>query len=208
MNLVDNANVVNREQNNYIKNNENIVKHLDSIDYNIISLLALGYDTRQMSSILKISLTTIQRRTKIIFQSEIVIRENRPNFQMLGIEKGLLHTYLSDGQLRNTAEKISKMNGILSTSVHVGNSDIVSEFVYEDSEDLIKIIEAIKQIQGVEKVVWSAEIFKLATNKENIPKLFNKYNNDNIKMKYKKKSRQKRTKKESKSKYKNFKRLE
>lgn len=95
------------------------------------------------------------------------------------------------------------MNGILSTSVHVGNSDIVSEFVYEDSEDLIKIIEAIKQIQGVEKVVWSAEIFKLATNKENIPKLFNKYNNDNIKMKYKKKSRQKRTKKESKSKYKN-----
>lgn len=122
---------------------------------------------------------------------------------MLGIEKGLLHTYLSDGQLRNTAEKISKMNGILSTSVHVGNSDIVSEFVYEDSEDLIKIIEAIKQIQGVEKVVWSAEIFKLPTNKENIPKLFNKYNNDNIKMKYKKKSRQKRTKKESKSKYKN-----
>jgi hypothetical protein len=79
------------------------------------------------------------------------------------------------------------MDGILSVTIHVGNSDIVSEFVYDNSEELVDIVAAIKQIEGVERVVWSEEVFKLLTQKENIMKSFQKYwkentnyNNNNI----------------------------
>src|SRR5215204_570829 len=71
-------------------------------------------------------------------------------------------------------------------SLLVGNSDVVSEFVFDNSEDLIDIIAAIKEIQGVEQVVWSEEIYKIKTAKENVIKSFNKYWKDNNNMNYKK----------------------
>jgi hypothetical protein len=107
--------------------------------------------------------------------------EYQHDFKVLGIKKGLLHTYLSDGHLKRTAEKIAQMEGILSVTIHVGNSDIVSEFVYDNSECLVDIIATIKQIQGVDRVVWSEEIIKLSQHKENVMKSFNKYWNNNSK---------------------------
>ena len=106
--------------------------------------------------------------------------EYKPNFKLLGIAKGLLHVYLRDGQIRRTGQKISEMEGVLSVSIHVGNSDLVSEFVYENSEGLVDIISKIKESEGVDRVLWSEEIFKLTSHKENIMKSFTKYwNNDN-----------------------------
>src|SRR5215213_1173268 len=174
--------------NEAINNNNNYYafNHLDKTDFRIVSLLVIGYDNKKISSTLKIPLSTIQRRTRLILQSEIVTQEYQPNFKMLGIKKGLLHTYLRDGQIRKTAEKISQMEGILSVTIHVGNSDVVSEFVFDNSEDLIDIIAAIKEIQGVEQVVWSEEIYKIKTAKENVIKSFNKYWKDNNNMNYKK----------------------
>ena len=171
---------INNNNNNYAFN------HLDKTDFRIVSLLVIGYDNKKISSTLKIPLSTIQRRTRLILQSEIVTQEYQPNFKMLGIKKGLLHTYLRDGQIRKTAEKISQMEGILSVTIHVGNSDVVSEFVFDNSEDLIDIIAAIKEIQGVEQVVWSEEIYKIKTAKENVIKSFNKYWKDNNNMNHKK----------------------
>jgi len=165
--------------NNNNNNNYYAFNHLDKTDFRIVSLLVIGYDNKKISSTLKIPLSTIQRRTRLILQSEIVTQEYQPNFKMLGIKKGLLHTYLRDGQIRKTAEKISQMEGILSVTIHVGNSDVVSEFVFDNSEDLIDIIAAIKEIQGVEQVVWSEEIYKIKTAKENVIKSFNKYWKDN-----------------------------
>jgi nitrate reductase NapAB chaperone NapD len=168
--------------NEAINNNNSVTNSLDKTDFRIVSLLVLGYDNKKISSTLNIPLSTIQRRTRLILQSELVTQEYQPNFKMLGIKKGLLHTYLRDGKLRKTAEKISEMEGILSVSIHVGNSDIVSEFVYDNSEDLVDIIASIKDIEGVTHIVWSEEIYKLKTHKENILKSFNKYwQNNNIK---------------------------
>lgn len=168
--------------NEAINNNNSVTNSLDKTDFRIVSLLVLGYDNKTISSTLNIPLSTIQRRTRLILQSELVTQEYQPNFKMLGIKKGLLHTYLRDGKLRKTAEKISEMEGILSVTIHVGNSDIVSEFVYDNSEDLVDIIASIKDIEGVTHIVWSEEIYKLKTRKENILKSFNKYlQNNNIK---------------------------
>lgn len=182
MGYLTNMEIANEE----ITNNYNdIQSQMDKTDFRIISLLVLGYDNKKISSTLKIPLSTIQRRTRRILLSEIVKLEYIPNFKMLGIKKGLLHTYLRDGQLRKTAEKISEMEGILSVTIHVGNSDVVSEFVYENSEDLVDIIAQIKQIKGVQQVVWSEEISKLPSHKENIMRSFKKYweNNTNYKSK-------------------------
>ncbi|HJT86018.1 MAG TPA: Lrp/AsnC family transcriptional regulator [Nitrososphaeraceae archaeon] len=153
--------------------------HMDDIDFRIVSLMVLGKDNKEISFTLKIPLSTIQRRTRRILQSGMVKVEYQPNFKLLGIAKGMLHTYLRNGKLRTTAEKISEMEGILSCSIHVGNSDIVSEFVYEDSEDLVDIIAEIKELEGVDRVLWSEEIFKLTSHKDNIMKSFNKYWNNN-----------------------------
>ena len=182
-------NIVNEEENHKSTDND-ISPSFDKTDYRVISLLVLGYDNKKISSTLKVPLSTIQRRTRIILLSGIVTLEYTPNFKMLDIKKGLLHTYLRDGKLRKTAEKISEMEGILSVTLHVGNSDIVSEFVYDNSEELVDIIAAIKEIEGVDKVMWSEEIFKLPRHKENIMKSFKKYwTNNNHNTNYKNDSR-------------------
>ena len=64
---------------------------------------------------------------------------------------------------------------------------------------MIDIIAAIKQIQGVDRVVWSAEIFKFPINNIKIPKLFNKYNTADTNIKHKKTNKQKRKKIKNKS---------
>lgn len=155
------------------------IQSLDNTDFRIISLLVLGQNNKEISSTLKVPLSTIQRRTRKIMQSGIVKVEYTPNFKLLGIKKGFLHSYLNDGHLRQTGEKISKIDGTLSASIHVGNSDIVSEFVYENSDDLVDAMAEIKQIEGVERILWSEEVFKFPVHKENMMKSFNKYWKDN-----------------------------
>ena len=166
---------------NHKDNAVNFLSQMDKTDFKIISLMVLGQDNKQISSTLKIPLSTIQRRTRRILQSELVKIEYQPNFKLLGIAKGMLHVYLHDGQLRRTSQKISEMEGILWTSIHVGNSDVVSEFVYENSEDLVDIIGEIKQSEGVDRVLWSEEVIKLPSHRENVIKSFQKYwqNNNN-----------------------------
>ncbi len=151
----------------------------DKVDFKIITLLILGYDNKKISSTLKIPLSTIQRRTRIILLSKIINQEYIPNFKILGIKKGILHIYLRDGSLKQRVETISKLDGVLSVSIHVGNSDIVAEFVYDNSECLVDIISEIKHMQGIEKVNWSEEIYKVPPSKENVLKSLKKYWTDN-----------------------------
>ena len=63
---------------------------------------------------------------------------------------------------------------MLSSSVHVGNSDIVAEFVYEDSEQLLDTIVKIKRLESVERVLWSEEVFTIAVDPNNIVRSFKK----------------------------------
>jgi hypothetical protein len=151
------------------------------VDFKIITLLVLGYDNKKISLTLNIPLSTTQRRTRIILHSKVITQEYIPNFKILGIKKGMLHIYLRDGSLKQIANTISKLDGILSVSMHVGNSDIVAEFVYDNSECLVDIISEIKHMQGIEKVLWSEEIYKVSASKENMLKSFKKYWTENHK---------------------------
>ena len=154
---------------------------LDDLDFRIISLLITGHENKNISDVLKVPLSTIQRRVRNIMMSGIVTMKILPNFKRLGIKKGLIHIYLRNGDIKESTSRVAKMNGFLSASVHVGNSDIVGDFVYEDSEQLVDAISDIKHMDGVDRVLWSEEIFKLPSHKENIIKSFQKYwqNNKN-----------------------------
>ena len=106
----------------------------------------LGSDNKNISSTLHIALSTIQRRRRSILFTKIINRDFTPNCQILGISKVLLHIYLSDGKLRETAEKISEMEGIISVSLHIGNSDILAVFVYVNADSIVDIISSIKKM--------------------------------------------------------------
>ncbi|HET8793794.1 MAG TPA: hypothetical protein VFM31_08370, partial [Nitrososphaeraceae archaeon] len=47
----------------------------------------------------------------------------------------------------------------LSVSVHVGNSDLVALFVYRESKDLVETMGEIKEIEGVDRILWSEEVY-------------------------------------------------
>jgi len=150
------------------------LKTLDIVDYKIIALLVTGDDNKEISSKLHIPLSTIQRRTREILMNGIVRIRFEPNFRRLGIKKGLLHVYLTNGDIKEIVTKVSKMDGILSSSVHVGNSDVVGEFVYEDSEQLVDTISHLKHLDGVSRVLWSEEVYSVPVNADNVLSSFKK----------------------------------
>jgi DNA-binding Lrp family transcriptional regulator len=80
----------------------------------------------------------------------------------------MIHIYLKDGDMKSIAEKISNMEGITSVSIHIGNSDIVADFVYRDSEQIIEIVSSIKRLDGVDKAVWSEEVYVLPISQRNL----------------------------------------
>lgn len=147
---------------------------LDKIDYKIISLLIPGFENKEISKELGIPLSTVQRRTRNIIRNGLVEVRIQPNFRKIGVKKGLLHVYIRTGEIKESAQEISKLDGVLNSSVHVGNSDVVAEFVYEDSEQLIDTIIKIKRLENVERVLWSEEVFTIPVDADNIVRSFKK----------------------------------
>ncbi len=141
---------------------------LDKLDYQILNLMILGVENKAISDELRTPLSTIQRRTRILLRSGYVNHTFQPNYKKLGLKKGLLHVYLRTGDMKKVAEDLLSSDGIMSAGVHVGNSDIVGEFVYEDSEQLVDLISHVKSIDGVDRVVWSEEVFLLAGKKHSM----------------------------------------
>jgi Lrp/AsnC family transcriptional regulator, regulator for asnA, asnC and gidA len=154
--------------NNNNHNNKSV--NIDNIDKKIIELLIANHDNSFISQQLAIPLSTIQRRTRKLFEKEIISIKVELNYEKLGYKRGLLHIYLKKGQLDKIGKIVVEKRGMLSVSVHVGNSDLVALFVYRDSKDLIETMTNIKEIEGVERVLWSEEVYFIPSPQQN--KLF------------------------------------
>src|ERR687890_432070 len=157
-----------RINNNNHHNNKLV--NIDIIDKKIIELLLANHDNSFISQKLDIPLSTIQRRTRKLFEKEIISTKVELNYEKLGYKRGLLHIYLKKGQLDKIGQIVVEKRGMLSVSVHVGNSDLVALFVYRNSKDLIETMTNIKEIEGVERVLWSEEVYFIPSPPEN--KLF------------------------------------
>jgi DNA-binding Lrp family transcriptional regulator len=136
--------------------------------------MTLGLDNKAISKDLKTPLSTIQRRTRILLRLGYVSQVFQPNYKKLGLKKGLLHVYIRNGEMKKVAEDLLSNDGIMSAGVHVGNSDIVGEFVYEDSEQLVDLISQVKEMERVDRVVWSEEVFLLPGKKQSMVSVLNR----------------------------------
>jgi DNA-binding Lrp family transcriptional regulator len=141
---------------------------LDKHDYQILNLLTQGADNKAIAEKLRIPLSTIQRRSRILLREGYVKQIFQPNYKKLGLKKGLLHVYIRTGNIKEMAEELLSREGIMSAGIHVGNSDIVGEFVYEDSEQLVDLISHVKEVNSVDRVVWSEEVFLLQGKEHSI----------------------------------------
>lgn len=138
---------------------------IDDIDMRVIELLTFGFNNKQISAKLKIPLSTTQRRTRKLFEKGLIVTRTEPNYEKLGFKRGLIHIYLSKGEIESVGLAISKMKGIISASVHVGNSDIVGFFIYRNTWQLLKMTSDVKKVPGVEKIMWSEEVYSIPIDK-------------------------------------------
>jgi DNA-binding Lrp family transcriptional regulator len=134
---------------------------LDELDIKIILLLVSGSNNKEISQSIKIPLSTVQRRTRRIFEKGIVRNRVEPNYNVLGLSKGLLHVYVNGKDAREVATGLARLEGIVEVSLHIGNSDVVGQIIYKDSNDILQAISEAKKIDGVERVVWSEEVMSV-----------------------------------------------
>ena len=135
-----------------------MISNIDESDIQIIKLLIKGNNNKEISSKLHIPLSTVQRRTKRILKQELVITTTHLNRCKFGYRTGLIHVYCSDKNIQQTAKKMLEFAGVTSVEIHIGNSDILADFAYKESKDLYDVILKIKQIRGIERVIWSERI--------------------------------------------------
>jgi DNA-binding Lrp family transcriptional regulator len=129
-----------------------------------------GLTNKQIAIKLKAPLSTIQRRTRKLIQKGMVTIKADVNLEMMGFKRGLIHVYISNGNVDQIARKISMLDPIESVEIHIGNSDMIGNVIYNESKQLLQTISDIKKVEGVVKIVWSEEVYNV---KENNNKLVN-----------------------------------
>jgi Lrp/AsnC family transcriptional regulator for asnA, asnC and gidA len=119
-----------------------------------------GKSNKEISQYLSIPLSTIQRRTRHLFASGIIISRVKLDYEKLGYKTGLLHIYLKNGNINAIAKRINELEGVTSIEIHIGNSDILTNVVYKDGKKLLLLVSEIKNFDGVERIVWSERVYR------------------------------------------------
>ncbi len=145
-----------------------LANEIDKIDVKILDLFTQNQNNKQIASALKIPLSTIQRRVRKLVEKGFVVSKNYIDFTKFGFKSGSIHIYLEDGNIDGILEKVSRLTGVRSLEVHIGNSDIIAGVVYKEGRELLKIITSIKKMEGVEKIMWSERIFEYTLSGNNI----------------------------------------
>ena len=145
------------------RNDTKAALKLDDLDLRIIASLVAGKSNKLISDELRIPLSTIQRRTRTLFEKGAVNNIIEPNFARLGLRKGVVHLYVDNADTSAIASKLAGVPGITSVAIHIGNSDIVGNIIYRDSHEVLNIIASCKHIDGVTKVIWSEEVYSMTS---------------------------------------------
>lgn len=146
----------------------NLTTGIDKIDVQILELLVQNHNNKHLSKTLRIPLSTIQRRVRKLGEKDFVKSKNHINFTKFGFKSGSIHIYLDDGNYDAILSKVSKLKGVTSLEVHIGNSDIIAGVVYKEGRKLLDTIASIKKMEGVERIVWSERIYDYSLPDNNI----------------------------------------
>ncbi len=143
---------------------DNVIAKIDGIDNEIIALLLVGKNNKQISTKIKIPLSTVQRRVRKLIADELITFNSQINFERFGFKVGMLHIYLLDGDFVKISEKLKDLEGITSVEIHIGNSDLIAHVVYKHSMDLLELIGKVKSFEKIEKIVWSERIYRIQSD--------------------------------------------
>ena len=146
----------------------NLSEGIDKIDIQILDLLTENHSNKHISKTLRIPLSTIQRRVRRLIEKGFVTSKSFIDFTKFGFKSGSLHIYLKNGNVNSILDKASGIKGVTGLEVHIGNSDIIARVVYKDGHDLLDIITKIKNMEGIERIVWSEHIFDHPITSNNV----------------------------------------
>jgi DNA-binding Lrp family transcriptional regulator len=134
---------------------------LDALDVQILDLMVTGDRSKEIAQRINRPLSTVQRRMRQLFESGAVSPSIDLNYGKLGLKKGQLSVYVSNGNIGEIASKLTQIQGVLDVSIHIGNSDVIVMFMYKNSSHLLEFTSSVRDILGVERVVWSEELYRL-----------------------------------------------
>jgi DNA-binding Lrp family transcriptional regulator len=139
---------------------------MDGLDIAILNLMLSDRDSKSIAEELEKPPSMVQRRIRHLVVHGLVKNATELNYAKLGFKKGFLHVYLQDGNIRSTAKQLLDFDGILEVAIHIGNSDLIGEFVFTESRQVLDLITNAKKMDGVERVVWSEEVEVIRKNVE------------------------------------------
>ena len=83
-----------------------------------------------MSTMLGISLSTVQRRLKDLIQKGVLVSKFHVDYEKIGYRTGLIHIFKMKGNSNEAVKAISKLKGITSIENHIGESHILVGVYY------------------------------------------------------------------------------
>jgi hypothetical protein len=137
-------------------------REIDQLDIELVSLLLKGYTNKQIADTTDNPLSTIQRRTRLIFERGLATSKIEPDYAKLGFRKGFLALRLKGGKVQSIAERLQNVEGIISVSANIGTFPIFCTIVYKDVTDLWIILSTIQEHENVKEVLWSEEVYNFS----------------------------------------------
>ena len=146
---------------------EKITRHqrkIDEVDLELIDLLQQGYDNKRIAKTMDSPLSTVQRRTRLIFENGLASSRVEADYAKIGYKKGFLVICPKGCKISKIIEILQKISGIISISANIGNFPIICTIVYRNTEELYELISKVQELDNVKDVLWSEEIYHVTTN--------------------------------------------
>lgn len=145
---------------------------ISSIDRKILKILLspdVGKSTKSMSAKLGIPVTTVRRRRKRLERDFLKIHYVL-DIEKFGWRRVDFFISIRHGMINTVASKLMSLNDITYIGKSIGEHtiDLRVESIVKDNNVLLDLLEKIKEMEGVEDVLWS-EIVSIVGQKISIP---------------------------------------
>ena len=134
---------------------------LDKTSINIVNELLLDPDIKSsdIARRLRIPLSTVQRRRANLESSSILRKAYNLDLARLGWREAELLVTVQKGMCRNIANQILTgfKNNVKSCTLRIGDPEVnvAADIIYRNSPELLKIVDAVKNMDFVSFVEWS-----------------------------------------------------
>ncbi len=141
---------------------------MDELDLHLLNLLLKGFDNKRIADTTESPLSTIQRRTRLIFERGLATSKIEPDYKRLGFKKGFLAIRLKGGKIQSIVEMLKRISGIIAISANIGTFPITCTIVYKNVTELWNIISSVQELDNIQEVLWSEEIYNYNSIENNI----------------------------------------